>query len=355
MRYLILFLCVFTACQTPVEPEEPIIPQEEPETTYTATKSLISAAPFRVGVAGNVAGLKEHTETRLIDQEFNSMTAEYEMKQNIMHISKYDYDWVSIDEFANYTRSRGMRVHGHALLWHSAIPSWLENFTGSDEEFSDIMKAYIQGAVSHRPKDVQSWDVVNEAFEDNGDLRNSIFRQKMGDDYIAQCFQWAHEADSSVKLFYNDYGTIWDDRKLTAMLEMLDDFEARGIPIHGVGFQMHITWDWPVIEPIKKAVDAVASRGWLIHFSEVDIRVNEDGGELELNQRLAELQQARMTEIVNLYNTIPEEQQFGITFWGLRDTDSWLIDFWGNVEWPLLFDHSYKHKLMHKGFVEAFE
>ncbi len=323
--------------------------------TYSPVKSLETASSFPVGVATQASYLDDASYSQIVDQEFNSLSAEYEMKQRTFHSGPNTYNWGPADKMVNYAKANNMRVHGHALIWHQSVPTWLENFSGTDAEFTEIIKNYIQETVGRYKGDVASWDVVNEAFDDEGNWRNSIFRERMGDDYIAQCFQFAREADSSAVLFYNEYGTIWDSRKLNDMLTMIDDLQNRGIPIDGVGFQMHITYNWPSISQIRAAVNEIVNRGLVVHFSEVDIRVNPDGDLAQLTQERAEDQQLRLKTLTEMYLEIPEAQQFGFTFWGLRDNESWLIDFWGNPEWPLLFTEEYGYKFAHKGFIEAFE
>lgn len=342
---ILLLLLLQIACKQEVT--DPL------STTYSPERSLKEAADFPVGLATQTWMLDMPQYSEILDTEFNSLTAEYEMKQNITHAGDGSYDWSATDQLLAYARDRDIRVHGHALLWHQAIAPWLEQFQGTDEAFADHVRTYIQEAVRRHADDVTSWDVVNEAFDDKGIWRNSLFLQRMGEDYVAQCFQWANEADSSVLLFYNDYGMIWDEDKLNAMLAMIDDFRNRGIAIHGVGLQMHIAYNWPNISHIQRAVDALVERDLLIHFSEVDIRVNPNGNRDHFTEKMAIDQQQRVEEIVHLYQSIPAHLQFGITFWGLRDTDSWLLGFWGNPDWPLLFDEQYRYKLAHKGFVEA--
>ena len=110
-------------------------------------------------------------------------------------------------------KRKWFRVHGHVPVWHEAIPNWLNNFNGTDQEFEDLVETYIKTTVTHFVKKtlvdgeevavVESWDVVNRLFTNAAE--NAVFRQRMGEDYVAKCFTWAREADPDVKLFYNDY------------------------------------------------------------------------------------------------------------------------------------------------------
>lgn len=326
---------------------------ENPEDTepYTALRSV---APFPVGVAIQSGRLGSVRHSQLVRTVFNSITAEYEMKMRHLTSPSGSYIWTNADQLVAFAKEHDMQVHGHALVWHQSTPSWLENFGGTDMEFEDAVKDYIATVVQRYQDDVVSWDVINEAFEDgSGELRNSVFRRRMGPDYIARLFQYTREADPDVLLFYNDYGTIWDAAKRDSMLAMVDDLQARGIPIDGVGLQMHITYTTPPLSNIVAVMDAVVQRGLKVHISEMDVRVNPQGDLSVLTDERSQLQKKRVNEIVAAFMDLPEENQFAITWWGLRDPESWLIDFWGNPEWGLLFDAGYQPKPAYEGFLEA--
>lgn len=311
-------------------------------------------APFPVGVAIQSGRLGSGPHSGVVRTVFNSVTAEYEMKMRHLTSASGSYIWTHADQLVAFANEHDMQVHGHALVWHQSTPAWLENFSGTDMEFEDAVKDYITTVVQRYQDDVVSWDVINEAFEDgSGELRNSVFRRRMGPDFIARLFQYTREADPDVLLFYNDYGTIWDMAKLESMLAMVDDLQARGIPIDGVGLQMHITYTHPPLSNIVAVMDAVVQRGLKIHISEMDVRVNPQGDLSVLTDERSQLQKERVNETVAAFMDLPQENQFAITWWGLRDPESWLIDFWGNPEWGLLFDAEYQPKPAYEGFLEA--
>lgn len=317
-------------------------------------KNLKEVASFPIGLAVSANKFGDSRYAEIISQEFNSMTAEREMKQNILMPEPNIYNWIYADSIIAFAQRHQMRVHGHTLLWHSATSYWLEIFQGTDAEFEAVIKDYIQTVVARYAGKVASWDVVNEAFEDEGGvLRQSLFQRRIGDDYVAKCFQWAREADPDVLLFYNDYGLVWNESKCEAVLEMLDNFEENNIPIDGIGLQMHISTEYPKNRTIEKAVDLFVKRGLKIHFSEIDIRVNTNGNAETFTQDLAEEQFRKVKAITEIYNKIPSDQQAGMTLWGLRDNQSWVLGHWGNVDWPLFFDEKYDRKLAHQGFLQA--
>lgn len=318
--------------------------------------ALRREAPFPVGVAIATHHLNNRPHTATAGRVFDSITAEYEMKGQTMWTAFDVYNFAPSDRLVRFAEDNDMRVHGHALVWHSSVPNFLQQYPTTDEQFESAMRDYIHAVLSRYSGRVASWDVVNEAFDDGtGLLRNSIFRQKMGPDFVAKCFQFAREADPDVLLFYNDYGTIWNRRKADAMFAMIDDFQQRGIPIDGVGLQMHISHNWPAMSEIRRVVDGIVERGLMVHISELDIKINPTGDLLQPTEERFESQKQRVMDIVEMYQSIPEELQFGITMWGLRDPDSWLIEFEGRQDWALLFDDDFEPKPAYFGFLEALD
>ncbi len=313
------------------------------------------ATTFKVGMAVRASRLNG-LHAQILEKEYNSLTSEFEMKMNIMYPRQGDYDFSKADAIVNYAEEHGMQVHGHALIWHAATPSWVENFAGTDQEFEDMVKDYITTTVSRYRGRVVSWDVVNEAFADgSGNLRNSVFLQRMGPDYIKKCHEWTRAADPDVLIFYNDYNMVTDDTKRKAALSLMDEFIRDGVPVDGFGFQMHIAYNGPSRSRIQSAANEVIDRELLLHFSELDVRANPGNDLSSLTDTRAEAQKKKVKEVVEVYNGIPDQYKFALTVWGLRDDESWLLDFWGQADWPLLYDKNFALKKAHTGFVEALQ
>jgi len=273
-----------------------------------------------------------------------------------MYPSEGNYDFSRADATVDWALVNGLEVHGHALIWHNATPDWVENYNGTDAAFEALMEDYIKTTVTRYAGKVKSWDVVNEAFEDNiGTLRNAVFRQKMGDDALEKCYQWAREADPDVLLFYNDYSMVIDPVKRTATINLVKEFLQRGIPIDGVGYQMHISHNFPNKAAIESAAKEVTDLGLLLHFSELDVRANPNNDLQVLTTQRAISQQTKVREVVEVYQAIPEASKFGITIWGMKDDETWLTDFWGHPEWPLLYNADFSTKRAHTGFLEGLE
>ncbi|MFD0989246.1 endo-1,4-beta-xylanase [Mariniflexile jejuense] len=360
IEFFSLVLLVFTVgCSTSSDDAVKEVPKPEP------TQALKAAASFPIGNTVSVSSLTSSSYNyfrTLLNKEFNSITAGNDMKMYNFFVAPDTYDWSKGDVIVAYAKENNLRVLGHTLIWHPsyAIPDWLENFGGTDIEFEAQVKGYIKATVAHFAKAtfsdgtpvVASWDVVNEAFTTEAEA--GLFRTRMGADYVAKCFKWAREADAKVKLFYNDYNLGSQNSKATQVVNMVNDFKLNSIPIDGIGMQMHIDYQYPDMSTLTSNLNLIKSTGLLIHFSEVDMTVNKDKLLASLTAERSNAQKVRYKQIAALYKTLPSNQQFGITFWGMRDSDSWLLSFYNNPnEWPLLFDSNYNHKQAFIGFLEG--
>lgn len=323
-------------------------PAPEPDTPLKDV-----ATSFSVGMAVR-AGRLSGQHDAILKREYNSLTAEFEMKMNIMYPSQNNYDFSKADAIVDYAVANEMHVHGHALIWHAATPNWVVNFAGTDAEFEAMVEDYIKTTVTRYKGKVRSWDVVNEAFEDGtGNLRNSVFLQRMGPSFIEKCYQWTKEADPNVLIFYNDYNMVTDPQKRNAALALMDNFIANNVPVDGFGFQMHISYNGPSKSQIAEAAQSVVDRGLLLHFSELDVRANSNNDISALTEARSIQQQAKVREVVEVYNALPAANKFTLTIWGLKDNESWLLDFWGQPDWPLLYDADFRIKKAHTGFLEG--
>lgn len=309
--------------------------------------NIVSAQKLNSSSSDNL-GFKE-----VLLDEFNSITAENDMKVSNMFISPTTYDWSDGDAIVAYAKANGLRVHGHTLAWHNQQPSWFNSFSGTDEEFETAVMDYITATVAHfaEEKDsngnsiVASWDVFNEAFDPNASS-NVLFTKI--DDVVAKCFTAARAGDPDVKLFYNDYNIAGSPDKRNNIINMVDDLISRDIPIDGIGMQMHLNHDWPTSD-LPAAIQDIANTGLLVHISELDVKVNYGGGQTSLTTERSQAQANQYQNAAYYFTTIvPAAQQHGITIWGFRDQDSWI-----NNDWPLLFDNNFNPKLAYDGFVEG--
>jgi endo-1,4-beta-xylanase len=333
-------------------------------TTQTTGTGLKSLASFPIGVAVN-AGFENNSiinsstsaqQQAVVFPNFNQMTAGNIMKMSYLHPQENTFTFGQADEFVSFAHANGINVHGHTLIWHAdyQVPSFMTNYTG---DFAAMLKNHVQTIVSHFQGQVVSWDVVNEALADDGQptveniLRSSLFSQKMGHDFIDQAFINARTVDPQVDLFYNDYNIEAGGQKTTNLLTLIDGMRARGVPITGVGFQMHVTIDWPSITAIESSLKAVADRGLKVKISEMDVSMKSAYTSFTADAALR--QQQRYHDIIAAYlRAVPASQRAGITVWGVWDADSW-INQPGSPDWPLLFDANFQPKPALQGFKDA--
>lgn len=322
----------------------------------TALKT--SAKDFYVGVAVNSSRVQDTSYSVIYTKEFNSITAENAMKmkgifQGIDNKGNLIFDWTKPDLIVDFAKANNINVHGHTLIWHESIPDFLKDFDGTNQEFELIIEKYITAVVSRYKGKVNSWDVVNEAIEDGtSDLRQSKFVERMGTDYVKKCFQYARNADKDVKLFYNDYNLIFDTKKQKGAFALVDDLIANSL-IDGVGYQMHIDYNFPSKAAIKSAADLIVQRNLFVHFSELDVKMNPKGDVQEFTDERNIAQAKKVYEVVEVYNNLPKENKYALTVWGLKDNDSWIIPRFGFPDWPLLFDSSFGKKKAYLGFIQA--
>jgi len=352
---LVLFFCILIIAESCKKKSNPT-----PEPAAT----LQSTAPFPMGAAVNSPNLKNKAVyVGVLLTEYNSVTPDYEMKLNWVEPQQGVFNYADGDYIVNFATQHHMRFHGHNLIWHQALPDWVLNFQGDTSAWENLFKTHIESEAAHYKGEVASWDVVNEAIrDDNGALRNqdvnpgdgSIWRQHLGPDYIARAFQYAHEADPNALLFYNDYGQEWNGVKLDSIIALVTNLKNRGIPISGVGMQMHIDIN---TDPagITAGLQKLAATGLKVHVSELDISVNPNNDPNIVFTTALQLTQASMYQfIAETYRaTVPAAQQYGITTWEFSDADSWIPSFYNRIDWPLPFDANYKKKPAYFGLLKG--
>ncbi|WP_019990800.1 endo-1,4-beta-xylanase [Rudanella lutea] len=347
-RNLLLFsFLLITGCQQPSAQ-----PGTSPDPT-PATPTLRSVASFPVGAAINpslLTGKPLYRQT--LETEFSSITSENHLKMRQVHPEKDRYDWSGGNTIVDFANQTGKRMHGHALVWHQSVPDWVTQFKGDSLAWENLLRDHITTVVKQYKGKIAAWDVVNEAFLDDGTLRPTLWLQNLGPGYIARSFVYARQADPAVKLFYNEYGQEYSTKKLAAVLAMVADFRKRNIPIDGVGLQMHTNIDHPDAQ-IENAIRQTAATGLLVHISELDVRVNQaKTANFSPTDALWQRQKAKYQAIATAYRTIvPPAQQHGITTWNVSDADSWIPSFCQCNDFPLPFDKDFKKKAAYDGFL----
>ena len=309
---------------------------------------------FMIGVAVNQRNVTNASQSALVKQEFNSMTAENDMKPEPTEPREGEFNWTSADRIANFARQNGIKLRGHCLMWHSQIGKWMYEDNPTKEVFFKRMRNHIHTIVNRYKDVIYCWDVVNEAITDDRNAadpyRQSPLYKIAGDEFIAKAFEYAREADPKALLFYNDYNEC-DPVKSKRIYEMVKNMKAAGVPIDGIGMQGHYNIYGPSEKEVDDAIKLYKQVVNHIHVTELDIRINEEmGGQLRfsregqtvsdsIKQHLAD-QYARVFRVFRNHKDVVK----CVTFWNLSDRDSWL----GARNYPLPFDTEYKPKLAYE-------
>lgn len=314
---------------------------------------------FSVGVAINSRNLSEDQQA-IILKNFNSITCENEMKPGELHPKEGVWTWERADAIANFCRKNNIKLRGHNLVWHSQFCDWM--FTDkkgkevSKEVFYKRLREHIHTVVNRYKDIIYCWDVVNEAMADNArpsrwnpnptPYRESRLYKLCGDEFIAKAFEYAHEADPNALLFYNDYNAANPDKR-DRIFNMVKKMKDAGVPIDGIGMQGHYNIYGPSMEDVEAAIEKYATIVKHIHFTELDIRANEEmGGQLQFSREGVAIKdhvKAMHTDQYNrLFRTLRKHKDVidVVTFWNLSDKDSWV----GTRNYPLLFDENLKEK-----------
>ena len=320
---------------------------------------------FSIGVAVNQRNVSNPDQIALIKKEFNSITAENDMKPGEIHPKEGVWNWERADKIANFCRENGIKLRGHCLCWHSQFADWM--FTDKKgkpvkkEVFYERLREHIHTVVNRYKDIVYAWDVVNEAMADDGrswpgreqsPYRQSRHFQLCGDEFIAKAFQFAREADPNALLFYNDYSCV-DEGKRERIYNMVKKMKDAGVPIDGIGMQGHYNIYFPSEEQLEKAIVRFKELVNHIHITELDLRMNQEmGGQLHGFSRgeakpipaymntLQTDQYARLFKVFRRHKDVID----CVTFWNLGDRDSWL----GVNNHPLPFDENYRPKACYR-------
>jgi endo-1,4-beta-xylanase len=306
---------------------------------------LFTLSNYPIGTAIDFTELESNPLYKSVAiKQFNSITAENIFKADYIHPEPLLFNWTQADSLVSFCENNSKRLHGHTLIWHKQLPQWVLDFQGSPSDWEQLMKVHIQTIVAHFKNKVKAWDVVNEAFNEDGTLRNSIWRQKIGIGYIEKAFQFAKEADPNTLLFYNDYNLESNPIKRKSVLSLLKNIRSKGVKVDGIGIQMHVSTYYPEASQIASSFQEIAADNFKIHVSELDISVNPLSKDIIPNEQLFIEQANLLGSIVFNYNQIPKQYQYGITFWGISDKNSWIRNFYNREDYPLLYDDNYLPK-----------
>ena len=360
------------ACVAAILAASQVAAAQNAATPATATRGLKEAfeGAFMIGTALAPQQFTERdtASVALIVREFNAITPENVLKWERVHPEPDRYDFTPVDQYVAFGEKHGMFVVGHTLVWHSQTPRWVfQNAEGQPltrEELLGRMKEHITTVVGRYKGRVKGWDVVNEALNEDGTLRQSPWFRIIGPDFIEKAFQFAHEADPAAQLYYNDYNLDYPAKRDGAV-RLIRSLQEKGVRIDGVGSQAHHKLTTPTVAQIDSSLRLLGATGVKVHITELDVdmlppatrNTTADvsvraGPAPDLDPYKAGLpdsvQQAHAKRYEDVFRVYLQHRGVidRITFWGVADHDSWL-NGWpvrGRTNYPLLFDRQNKPK-----------
>jgi endo-1,4-beta-xylanase len=328
----LLLLLVVSTLYLPVQAAGNAVP--------TGSRLRALAGPFYIGFASanNFWTLSDATLYQdTARSEFNILTPENAMKWESIHPQQNTYSFAEADQHVQFAQQNGMAVHGHTLVWHSQNPPWLANGSWTGTTLTNVLYNHIDTVMQRYQGDILVWDVVNEAFDDSANPRNSIWRNIIGPQYIDLAFQRARAADPGAKLIYNDYNIETINNKSNAVYNMVVDLKSRGIPIDGVGFQMHLTSGGLNYQSFADNMQRFAALGLEIYITEMDVRYPTP------------ISQTNLTAQATVYGNVldrclAQPACKALQVWGFTDKYSWVPDTFPSEGDALIFDANYNAK-----------
>lgn len=268
--------------------------------------------------------------------EFSSITHENDMKWESVQPSPGQFNFDNADFINSFAQDNSQRIHGHTLVWHSQLPSWVEEQGTSPEALREIMNNHIGTVAGRYAGQYSSWDAVNEPWEDDGSWRQSVFYTQLGEDYVTEALTLADQADPGASHYINDYNTDGVNAKSNAMYNLAESLVSQGAPLDGVGFQSHLIAG-QVPGDYQQNLERFAELGLEVAVTELDIRIPRP-----VTQEKLEQQAEDYSTVVQACLNVSACQ--GVTVWGVSDQHSWVNDWFPEDAEPLLFDDNYQPK-----------
>jgi endo-1,4-beta-xylanase len=313
------------------------------------------AAPERplVGTAVSDPALTTDDTYRVaLAERFDILTPENVMKWSEIHPEVGRYDFAAADRLVAFAEEHGQAVHGHTLAWHQQNPDWLTRGGFGRDELIDILRDHIRSVVGRYRGRIAVWDVVNEAVDEAGNLRHTIWLDGIGPDYLDIAFRTAHEADPAAQLYYNDYGAEVAGPKRDGVRRLVAGLLHRGVPVDGIGLQMHTTTTRPptagvvplgafLFRPragaLPETMRELRSRGLDVAITEMDVRVALPATAASLRKQASVYRQARRA-------CARAENCRSFTTWGFTDRYSWIPAFFPGAGAALPYDERLQPK-----------
>ncbi|HAA33445.1 MAG TPA: 1,4-beta-xylanase [Cyanobacteria bacterium UBA8553] len=319
------------------------------DTSETSLRSLAQKRGINIGAAVAMEPFyKDATYRKVLAREFNVLVPENAMKFAEIHPKRHQYNFTQVDTLVAFAKAHDMQVRGHPLVWHYSLPNWLEKGNFTRDELKEILREHIQTVVGRYRGQIPAWDIANEVVTRDGSFVDSIWLREIGPEYLDLAFRWAHEADPKARLYYNEYSAEDMSDKSDAVYNLANGMLQRGVPIHGIGLQMHKLVSWSLVSSVAENIKRIGKIGLEVSITEMDISIAEGTGSRE--ERLAKQAQI-YGDMMRVCVAAPHCKTFAM--WGFTDRYTWATSWLGTEGAPLIFDESYRPKASYKAIEEA--
>jgi endo-1,4-beta-xylanase len=312
--------------------------------TQRTLRELAQPTGVRVGTAVDMNALaNDQTYRATIVREFSSVTAENVMKWEALEPQQGVFTYELADQLIAFARENRIAVRGHVLVWHSQNPAWVNEQAFTPDQLRDILREHVIETARHFRGKLYEWDVLNEALNEDGTLRDTIWLRNLGPGYIADVFRWARQGDRHVKLFYNDFNLEFFGPKSDAAYALVTQLLAQGVPIDGIGFQGHLGAQFGFDSRVQENMQRFADLGLDVSVTEADVRMPLPTDVFKLQSQAqgyhSLLQPCLLTRGCNSF-----------TVWGYTDKYSWVPGFFNGQGAATLLDENFRPKPAFAGF-----
>ncbi len=319
----------------------------------------VRVAPGSLRAAGDAAGIPvgaavaagplrgDARYRRVLAREFGMVTCENAMKMGPVHPAPGRWAFRDADAILAFAARHGQQARGHTLVWHNQLPRWIEHGAWSRRSLTRALERHITTLCRRYRGRIGDWDVVNEAVNDDGTPRRTIWHRVIGPDYLELAFRWAHAADPDAALFYNDYGAEAVGRKSDAILRLAERLLRRDVPLYGIGLQAHLALDHlPDWAGVRRNLRRIAALGIRMQVTELDVRIRKPVTPAKLR--------AQADVYRRLFDLCREPGNCtGFVTWGVGDATSWVPGFFKGEDAGLLFDRGYRKKPAYHAVMEG--
>lgn len=323
------------------------------EPTASTLRDVADECGFTIGTAIDPDSLRrDPSYWKTASSEFNAVTPENALKMGPLRPSRHTYDFRDADAVVNFGREHDMTVRGHTLVWHNQKPDWFQAWDYTDEQLRRFLREHIHTVVGRYRETIDAWDVVNEAVADDGSMRRTVWSDALGEDYLEDAFTWAREVGPDADLYYNDYGADAINEKSDAIYDLLEGLLDRGVPIDGVGLQLHALGEHPDPDSIAENIRRFQDLGLEVQITEMDVAFPAD----DVPADALEIQADYYRAVVEACLEVGCDT---VVTWDVHDGNSWLRSFKDFGERysgdPLLFDDRYERKPAYYAVRDALE